>query len=109
MFGISFGEFVIIILAMVILIKPADLPGFVRGIGRIYGQFMRTYHDFMVQIREESRSIEAELKNTIPRMDINETFKITEEEVKSADVSKNALKDITIADSKADKASKKKI
>lgn len=38
--SISFGEVVVILLVTVLFVRPEELPGFLRRIGRLYGQFL---------------------------------------------------------------------
>jgi sec-independent protein translocase protein TatB len=47
MFGISFSELFVILVVVLIVVKPEDLPKFFRGLGRIYGQLKRFSLEFM--------------------------------------------------------------
>jgi Sec-independent protein translocase protein TatA len=38
MFGIGFGELIVILLAVIVFINPKDLPAFVRKVGRAWGE-----------------------------------------------------------------------
>jgi len=52
MFGLGLWEIVIIIVAVLIFIKPEDLPGFFRKIGRIYGQIKQYNREMVKKLRE---------------------------------------------------------
>jgi Sec-independent protein translocase protein TatA len=45
MFGIGFSEVVIVFLAVIIFVRPGDLPKFLRMAGRLYGRAKRTYSE----------------------------------------------------------------
>ena len=47
MFGIGFGEILIILLIIIIFIRPEDLPKFLRSAGKLYGQLKRMYNEVM--------------------------------------------------------------
>ena len=44
MFGIGFGEILVVLLAAIVFIRPEDLPKFLRSVGRLYGQIKRMYN-----------------------------------------------------------------
>lgn len=45
MFGIGLSEILIILLAIIILIRPEDLPKFVRTVGKLYGKLKHYYNE----------------------------------------------------------------
>jgi len=45
MFGIGFSEIAIIVLIVIILIKPDDLPAFFRKLGRLYAKAKKAYKE----------------------------------------------------------------
>ena len=45
MFGIGFGEILIVLLIAIIFIRPEDLPKFLRAAGRLYGQIKKMYSE----------------------------------------------------------------
>ena len=45
MFGIGFGEILIVLLIAIIFIRPEDLPKFLARAGRLYGQIKRMYKE----------------------------------------------------------------
>ena len=45
MFGIGFGEILIVLLIAIVFIRPEDLPKFLRSAGRLYGQLKRMYKE----------------------------------------------------------------
>ena len=47
MFGIGFGEILIILLIAIVFIRPEDLPKFLRQAGRLYGQLKRMYGEII--------------------------------------------------------------
>ena len=47
MFGIGFGEVLIILLVAIVFIRPEDLPKFLARAGRFYGQIKRMYNEVM--------------------------------------------------------------
>lgn len=67
MFGLGIWEIVIIIVAILIFIKPEDLPGFFRKVGRIYGQ-IRQYNR---EISKKLREIEHDLNKPVSQFTIN--------------------------------------
>jgi len=52
MFGIGFGEILIILLIAIVFIRPEDLPKFLRGAGRLYGQIKRLYKE-VIQTKDK--------------------------------------------------------
>ena len=47
MFGIGFGEILIVLLIAIVFIRPEDLPKFLRSAGRLYGQIKRMYNELL--------------------------------------------------------------
>ena len=45
MFGVGFGEILIVLLIAIVFIRPKDLPNFMRGAGRLYGQLRKMYNE----------------------------------------------------------------
>ena len=45
MFGIGFGEILIVVLIAIVFIRPKDLPKFLRSAGKFYGQVKRMYKE----------------------------------------------------------------
>ena len=45
MFGIGFGEILVVLLIAIVFIRPEDLPKFLRNAGRLYGQLKRMYNE----------------------------------------------------------------
>ena len=61
MFGLGFWEIVIIVLVAVILIKPSDLPAFLRKAGRWIGKVQAAYDELqraIHRIDEERHSLD---------------------------------------------------
>ncbi|HWP69278.1 MAG TPA: hypothetical protein VN437_08245 [Rectinemataceae bacterium] len=52
MFGIGFSEIAIIVLLLIILIKPDDLPAFFRKLGRLYAQAKKAYKE-VTDVKDE--------------------------------------------------------
>ena len=52
MFGIGFGEIVVIFIILIIFIKPEDLPKFLRSAGRLYGKAKKMYNE-VIQIKNQ--------------------------------------------------------
>ena len=50
MFGLGFLEIVVIIIIMILVNKPEDLPKLLRKIGQIYGQLQRFYYTIVDEI-----------------------------------------------------------
>ena len=61
MFGIGFWESIIILIMIIVLVKPEDIPEFIRKVGRVFGKIKRSY-DLMVH---NIRDIEYKIKNEI--------------------------------------------
>lgn len=45
MFGIGISELLLILLAIIILIRPEDLPKFMRTVGKLYGKVKHYYNE----------------------------------------------------------------
>jgi Sec-independent protein translocase protein TatA len=45
MFGIGFSEIVIVFLAVIVFVRPNDLPKFLRMAGRLYGKAKKAYNE----------------------------------------------------------------
>ncbi|HEU5275218.1 MAG TPA: twin-arginine translocase subunit TatB [Xanthobacteraceae bacterium] len=66
MFDFSSGELLLIALAVLIFIKPKDLPAVLRAIGQWTGKIRRMAGEFQDQFREAMREAEmADLKKDI--------------------------------------------
>ena len=52
MFGIGFGEILIVILIAIVFIRPEDLPKFLAHAGRLYGKIKRM-HNEVIQTKEK--------------------------------------------------------
>jgi Sec-independent protein translocase protein TatA len=47
MFGIGFSEIIILFLVVIVLVRPADLPKFLRAAGRLYGKAKKAYRELI--------------------------------------------------------------
>jgi Sec-independent protein translocase protein TatA len=47
MFGIGFSEIIIVFLAILIFVRPNDLPKFLRTAGRLYGKAKKAYNELI--------------------------------------------------------------
>ena len=47
MFGIGFGEILLVLVILIIFIRPSDLPRFLRKAGILYGKAKRLYKEIM--------------------------------------------------------------
>src|SRR5947209_5223926 len=66
MFDFSSGELLLIALALLIFIKPKDLPGVLRAVGQWTGKIRRMAGEFQDQFREAMREAEmADIKKDI--------------------------------------------
>ena len=66
MFDFSSGELLLIALAVLIFIKPKDLPGVLRTVGQWTGKIRRMAGEFQDQFREAMREAEmADIKKDI--------------------------------------------
>ncbi len=54
MFGVSEFELLIIFLALMILLKPEDIPVVFNKLGRWYRKCLRMYHGFLDEINKDS-------------------------------------------------------
>ncbi len=61
MFGLGIWELIIIIVAVVIFVKPEDLPKFFRKVGKLYGDLKR-YND---EILQKFRSMDEKVKKPL--------------------------------------------
>jgi len=52
MFGIGISEVILIFLVIVVLIRPNDLPKFLRSAGRFYGKARKMYKE-IVDVKDE--------------------------------------------------------
>ena len=46
MFGLGLGEIIVIVIALVVFVRPKDLPRLARRLGRAYGQLRAQLSDF---------------------------------------------------------------
>ena len=60
MFGLGFWEIVAIIVVVVVVVRPRDLPSFVRKLGRIYGRILDLHRLFTKTMRDAERQIRSE-------------------------------------------------
>ena len=45
MFGIGISEIILIFLVIVVIVRPDDLPKFLRSVAKLYGQIRRVYKE----------------------------------------------------------------
>ncbi|GHV63863.1 hypothetical protein AGMMS49587_15040 [Spirochaetia bacterium] len=48
MFGIGPSEIILVAIVLIILIKPEDLPKFLRSAGKMYGEIKRAYKEVIM-------------------------------------------------------------
>jgi Sec-independent protein translocase protein TatA len=48
MFGIGFSEIIVVVLAVIVFVRPGDLPKFLRMAGRLYGKAKKAYNELIV-------------------------------------------------------------
>lgn len=58
MFGFGITEIITLIIVIIVLINPRDLPGIVRKIGKIYGSIMKQING----VRKSFAKFEEEIK-----------------------------------------------
>lgn len=58
MFGLGFWEIMIVLVAIVVFIRPKDLPGFVRKVGHLYGQVRK----FGTMINDQMEDLDQEIR-----------------------------------------------
>jgi Sec-independent protein translocase protein TatA len=56
-FGMGFGEMLVVGLLVIIFTRPEDLPILIRQAGRIYGYIMKIYYSFLDEINDISEDI----------------------------------------------------
>lgn len=59
MFGVSSGELIIILLLVLIMVKPEDLPAFMRKAGQIVGMLRGYHRELIVKGVEFKQELEA--------------------------------------------------
>ena len=59
MFGIGLGELIVIAIAIFVFIKPEELPGFFRKIGRAWGE-LRSLND---KVKDASRQLRVDARD----------------------------------------------
>ena len=79
MFGIGFGEMVIILLVALIVLGPSKLPEMAKSMGKGYAEFMRAMRDVRAEVDHAAMSVEEEKKifhspNTIVDRVLDNTF-----------------------------------
>ena len=52
MFGVGYGEILIVLLIAVIFIRPEDLPKFLRRAARLYAKIKRMYNE-VIQTKDK--------------------------------------------------------
>lgn len=67
MFGIGFSEIIIILIIVILLVKPDDIPNFIRKIGKIFGQLRRSYDTLIDTIRTLERKEIKPLKDAFTK------------------------------------------
>jgi len=79
MFGIGFGEILIVLFIAIVFIRPQDLPKFLRSAGRLYGQIKRMYKeiieakDKIIKEIDEAGTLDDQETKQAPREDANES------------------------------------
>ena len=69
MFGIGFGEILLIFVIIIIFIRPDDLPKFLRSAGRFYGKAKKMYKE-IIEVKDR-------IIKEIDEAALNETPKTT--------------------------------
>ena len=64
MFGIGFGEILIVLIVIIIFVRPDDLPKFLYSAGRFYGKVKKMYKEIM----EVKDSIIDEVDKALPEL-----------------------------------------
>jgi Sec-independent protein translocase protein TatA len=64
--SLSLGELTIIAVAVLLFVKPEDLPRFFRTVGRIYGEFRRYVRAGMATMEQVSRLDELPTFDPLP-------------------------------------------
>lgn len=54
---VSFFEFTIVVVAVILFVRPEDLPKFLRTAGRLYGAFQAWYRQAQNQTRDTFREL----------------------------------------------------
>jgi sec-independent protein translocase protein TatB len=76
MFGLGFGEIILLVMIALVVIGPKQLPQVARILGRFIGEFKRTVGDFSDEIHRASRA--ASQENQSHKQQIRESLdKIT--------------------------------
>lgn len=77
MFGISMSELVVILLVVLVLINPKDLPGLARKTGSIYATIIRQWNGMKRTMKKFEE--EVELYSKLEANDIKTTSDKTED------------------------------
>ncbi|MBN8216975.1 MAG: twin-arginine translocase TatA/TatE family subunit [Spirochaetes bacterium] len=62
MFGLDFGEFLILFIVVLVFVNPKDLPKFIYQVGKIYGQLMEAYHAMTRQLNQLGEQARLEIE-----------------------------------------------
>jgi len=75
MFGIGFGEIVLVLLVAIVFIRPEDLPKFLSRAGRLYGQLKRLYNELINAKEKIMKEIDKDIleDNLNSKQEKNET------------------------------------
>ena len=93
MFGIGFGEIILVLLIAIIFVRPEDLPKFLRSAGKLYGQLRKMYRevievkDKVIKEIDEAATMD-EAPKTTPAAPSTETPKILSEGAESEPAAK---------------------
>ena len=77
MFGVDFGEVIIVLIVLIIFIRPDDLPKVLRSAGRFYGKAKAMYKD-IIDVKDKI------IKEIDEIASIEETDEETDEETKTS-------------------------
>jgi Sec-independent protein translocase protein TatA len=68
--GLGLFEIIIILGAIIIFVRPEDLPKVVRNIGRIYGELQRQLNQFKYMTRDAMDNVRLDQMPTAPPPDV---------------------------------------
>lgn len=106
MFGFSFAEIIVVILAILLFIKPEDLPEIARFIGKIIFRGKRWWNDIKKSLKELEQQLGIDdLRHEINYGIASEKAKIEEETTIIVDMDGNEHRVPNLKDIRSDLAS----
>lgn len=108
MMGIGWMELMILIIALLVFLKPEELPRFFRSLGKIYSQIFGTYRQVVREINASDVDYSFNRNKVSPDEHKNPQLILSDEKLKAKQLKEKQLKEKVFVRPKGVKATRPK-